>query len=460
MADDRPDLGQLVKDWKQYARAIKTFRDYDEGRHELRFATKDFADKYGSVVRSMRENLCPAAISAFVDGLSIKEWGDQAAEDVADEEGLTRLADLVHTEAYRSGDAYVLVWKNAAGEPIPHFHRADQFWPKTSATDPGILEYAAKIWVDEKRLGRINVYYADRVERFATMNPFTAGTDPDLPEQTTAWRAYDDDGDPDVIAHDFGAVPVCWWKQNAADQHSHGRSILTDVIPLQDGLNASLAHMLVLGEGYAKPFWYLLNFQPKGGTTNPLAVAREYQEAMGTLQQLNEQAARKFDPAKQRIFTHDGPGPFGQLDPPDMAKLIEVQDAFALKVARVIGVPSYWFTQTSGQVPSGESLRVLTTRRNSAIGRFQRSAAPVWRGLAFLLGMGDDVSPQWESPMPLDPIEKIDIAERKKRLGYALQDAIAGLDEADEAGIIQRADEAASTSAAAIGRSFREGAGL
>ena len=292
------------------------------------------------------------------------------------------------------------------------------------------------------------------------MNPFTAGTDPDLPEQTTAWRAYDDDGDPDVIAHDFGAVPVCWWKQNAADQHSHGRSILTDVIPLQDGLNASLAHMLVLGEGYAKPFWYLLNFQPKGGTTNPLAVAREYQEAMGTLQQLNEQAARKFDPTKQRIFTHDGPGPFGQLDPPDMAKLIEVQDAFALKVARVIGVPSYWFTQTSGQVPSGESLRVLTTRRNSAIGRFQRSAAPVWRGLAFLLGMGDDVTPQWESPMPLDPIEKIDIAERKKRLGYALQDAIAGLGEADEAGIIQRADEAASTSAAAIGRSFREGVGL
>lgn len=143
-----------------------------------------------------------------------------------------------------------------------------------------------------------------------------------------------------------------------------------------------------------------------------------------------------------------------------MAKLIEVQDAFALKVARVIGVPSYWFTQTSGQVPSGESLRVLTTRRNSAISRFQRSASPVWRGLASLLGMGDDVTPQWESPMPLDPIEKIDIAERKKRLGYALRDAIAGLDEADEAGIIQRADEAASTSAAAIGRSFREGAGL
>ena len=113
MADDRPDLGKLVADWKQYARTIRTFRDYDEGRHELRFATPDFASKYGSVVQSMRENLCPAAISAFVDGLSIKEWGDKAAEDVADEEGLTRLADLVHTEAYRD---------RLAGRVLPDEH--------------------------------------------------------------------------------------------------------------------------------------------------------------------------------------------------------------------------------------------------------------------------------------------------------------------------------------------------
>ena len=460
MADERPDLGKLVADWKQYARSIRMFRDYDEGRHELRFATPDFANKYGSVVMSMRENLCPAAISAFTDGLSIKAWGSGDAEGIADDEGLTRLADLVHTEAYRSGDSYVLAWKDKNGQPVPHFHRADQFWPQTSIEDPSKLDWAAKIWVDGKRFGRINVYYADRVERFATRNPFPIGTKPDLPEQSTSWRPFNDDNDGEVIGHDFGDVPVCWWKQNASDQHSHGRSILTDVVPLQDGLNAALAHMLVLGESYAKPFWYLLNFQPKNGNTNPLAVAREYQEAMGALQQLNEQAARKFDPTRQRIFTHDGPGPFGQLDPPDLSKLIEVQDAFALKIARVIGVPSYWFTQTSGQVPSGESLRVLTTRRNSAIGRFQRSATPVWRGLANLLGMGDKITPEWESPMPMGELEKIEIAEAKYRMGYALEDAVVGLEEADAPGVIQRAAAKASQSAAAIGRSFREGAGL
>lgn len=435
---DRPDLGQIIAEWKPYAKAVETFRDYDEGRHELRFATKDFKDKYGSVVESMRENLCPAAISAFTDGLEIEAWGDGVAEGVADEEGLTRLADLAHAEAYRTGDAYTLVWKNAKGEPIPHFHRAEQIWPKVSDTDPGVLDWAAKIWFDRAlKRGRINVYYGDRVERFVTGNDL-AGDRIELPEQAAAWEPFDGDGEGDTIPHDFGAVPVVWWKQNAPDQHSHGRSILADVIPLQDALNASLAHMLVTGEAQAKPFWYLLNFQPKNAT-NPLAVAKEYRDALGELQALNETAARKFDPTKQRIFTHDGPGPFGQLTPPDPTKLLDLQDGYAMKIARVVGVPSYWFTQTSGQVPSGESLRVLTTRRNSAIARFQRSATPVWRGLAALLGMGDDISPKWASPMALDELEKVEIAEAKIRIGYPFRDAIAGLGEADHDAIVERA---------------------
>ena len=62
MADDRPDLGQLVKDWKPYAKAVRVCRDYDEGRHELRFATPDFASKYGSVVSSWPEG--PGSIAA------------------------------------------------------------------------------------------------------------------------------------------------------------------------------------------------------------------------------------------------------------------------------------------------------------------------------------------------------------------------------------------------------------
>ena len=453
--NDRPDLGHVIEEWTPLAAEARMYRAYDEGRHELRFATRDFKDKYGSVVASMRENLCPAAISAFTDGLEIEQWGDDDADIKADTEGLDRLADLVHTEAYRTGDAYALVWKNKTGEDVPHFHRADQGLPKVSDDDPSQLEWWAKPWIDTRtRYGRLNVYYADRVERFRTANQLPE-RDQTLPDDARAWVSFDGDGDPDIISHDYGAVPVCWWKQNAPDQHSHGRSILADVVPLQDALNTSLAHLLVVGESVAKPFWYLLNFQPKN-PGNPLAVAQEYRDALGTLQKLNEEASRRFDPNQQRIFTHDGPGPFGQLDPSDPRALIEVQDAFALKIARVIGVPSYWFTQTSGQVPSGESLRVLTTRRNSAIGRFQRSATPVWRGLGQLLGM-TNVDPKWASPMALDEMEKVQVMEAKIRAGYALEDAISVLSEPDKEGVLARAEQARAQSAAMVGQAFRNG---
>ena len=279
--------------------------------------------------------------------------------------------------------------------------------------------------------------------------------DTSLPEDDKAWVPFDGDGEGDTIPHDFGATPVVWWKHNASDQHSHGRSILTDVVPIQDALNASLAHMLVTGEAVAKPFWYLLNFQPKDAT-NPLAVAKEYSDALGSLQQLNEKAARRFDPTQQRIFTHDGPGPFGQLETPDPRVLLEIQDGYAMKIARIVGVPSYWFTQTSGQVPSGESLRVLTTRRNAAIGRFQRSATPVWRGLGQLLGM-EAVEPKWASSMALDEMELVQIAEAKYRMGYALEDVATDLRESDVQGIVQRAEVRRESDAAALGRGFMNG---
>ena len=460
--DTPTDLGTIAAEYNTRRAVYQVFTDYDEGRHELRFATKSFQDNYGGTLKSLRENLCPAAISSIADGLALKSWGDTQAEGVADEEGLTRLADLVHTEAPRAGDAFVLVWPGTDGQPVPHFHRAHEFVPHVSDTDPGMMEWAAKIWVDGQRRPRMTIYFADRCERYAAKPGPKDGTTA-IPETHDSWVAFDGDGDGHTITHTFGKVPVVWFKYNAQSQHDHGRSILTDVIPLQDAQNTSLAHVVVTGEAYAKPFWYLLNFKPKD-PTNPLAVGAEYQAALAGLQTMTEAAApmntgraQKFDRTKQSVFTHDGPGPFGQLDPPDLTKLIAVQDAFALKIARVIGAPSYWFTQTSGNVPSGESLRVLGQRRTAAIRKFQRAATPCWRGVCELLGMSDP-KPVWEDPNQPDEAERVEIAVKKRtELGYALPDAIAGIGESDVAGIAERALAEARATAAAAGKAFRDG---
>ncbi|MFX6330618.1 hypothetical protein ABTF76_20410, partial [Acinetobacter baumannii] len=70
------------------------------------------------------------------------------------------------------------------------------------------------------------------------------------------------DGDPDVIPHGFGAVPIIWDTHDDTGPGSWGRSVIADAIPLQDALNTFVAQTVVLGEGDARPFWYLLNYSP------------------------------------------------------------------------------------------------------------------------------------------------------------------------------------------------------
>ncbi len=434
--------------------SITTFRNYHRGIHQLRFATPDFRQKYEQTVLSLRENLCPAVVQAFTNKHIVTSWGDSKAVDEATEQGLNRMLSLINREVYVTGDAYALTWPGRDGTPRAIYHRADQGVPHVDELDPNQLDWWAKPWLDTgSRHGRINVYYPDRVERWITTAPFAKGdTNPQFNPDPSAWTPFDGDGDPDIIGHNFDGVPVCWWKRDPEDQFSHGNSILTDVVPLQDGLNKSVADLVIIGDSYAKPFWYLLNYVPPAGQQNPLVAAQQVIQAAS---EASMQARSKFDPTRQRIFTHDGPGPFGQLEPPDMTRVVAVNDAFAGKIARVAGVPNFYLSQTSGDVPSGESLRVLASRLSSAVREFNQISTPVWRGQGQLLGV--ELDPQWADPMPLSEAELLEQALLMDELGVPMDEILRriGWQNADE--IAARILEARGATAAEAGRALRDG---
>jgi hypothetical protein len=440
------DVSEAILGWKSKIDDYRLYRDYHRGRHQMNFATSDFIAKYGWVLQNARENLCPAVVSAFTDRLSIQSWGESDAIDEGLEQGLSRLLNLQNREAFRCGDSYALVWPGADGTPKPRYHRADEGWPKVSDTDPDVLEWWAKIWWDKTlQAARVNIYYADRVERYRSKMrlALVEGRIPaeNYPDDPDAWEPHRDDDGPDTIGHTFGAVPACWWKRDADDQKSHGHSVLHDVIPLQDGLNKAVADMIVNSESFSRPIRYLLQYAAEA-RLNPETGQMEHPKL-------------KFDPTKQQILAVNGAGPMGQLDPPDVTKVIAVQDAFALKIARVVGIPAYYLSQTSGDVPSGESLRVLSSRLISAVTDFQQDSTPVWHGLMQLLG--HDVWPEWAPAMQLDQIEQMQVAREKQDLGYPLEDILRDLGEDDVAGILDRArDEQANVGQTAVD-AFRNG---
>ena len=437
----------------------RVFADYLAGRHQLKFATADFTTTHGDLLESLRENLCPMVRAGFTDTLALDGWGSDANDAVADAYGLDRLLGLVNNEAWGHGDAYVIVWPDRTGRPVPHFQRAERMIPYADRDNPAVLDMLVKRWVDPAGWGRATVLYPDHMERYVTADKLVDHTrgaavrvNP-FPTDPAAWRPYTDDGDPAIVPVWSDVMPACWWKLDADDVFGYGRSILTDVVPLQDGLNKALADLIVLSETYARPFWYLLkyraaevvqNLNPFAATVPTPSTSVGSGSLVGpdapvTPPGITAPPRRRFDPNRQRIFTTPGEGPFGQLDPPDATKVIEIHTEFKTKVAGVVGLPMYYLAQTSGDVPSGQSLRVLSERRTARARRFQRDANPVLKGLGELLGMPDAVAPAWEPIMGLDPTEAWDIAEAQDRIGLDVEDILMGLDYPDAANVAARA---------------------
>ena len=433
--------------------AYRTFRDYYDGRHQLRFATAKFQADYGQLVLSLRENLCPAVVAGFTDDLAVQAWGDAVALDTATEQGLSRLVGQWMQETWKSGDGYVMVWPNRQGVPVPHLQTAETGIPQVDPEDPAQLAQYVKRWIDPRTgHGRAMVLFPDHAERYITVdrlltegmrvpNPFP--TDP------LAWAEYDTDGDAATLPHAFGSVPVCWLPLDASAPGEYGRSILTDVIPIQDALNKSVANMVVLEEDYAEPFWFLLKYKSENQNRpqNPYIPAPPIPSPPGVPPvaggpenpaQLNRPGEPRFDRRRQSIFTTSAEGPMDQFDPPDLTRLIKVQDSYALKVARVVGLPSYYVTQTSGDVPSGEALRVVSTRRTGRLRRFQNAALPVLRGLGQLLGM-QAAEPEWQPIQLVDEGERWIIAQQQHDLGLGLVDVLEYAGVTDAQGLASRA---------------------
>lgn len=438
-----------VAEYHDRAPEYALYRDYHEGRHRSSFASQKFRSKYGWVLKASRENLCPAVVNAHVDRLSVQTWGDA---DEAAAEGMNRLAALVHTEAHVSGDAFVLTWlRPGTDEPMPVFHRADQIIPFVDDEQPDRLTHASKVWVDVQGYARINVIDDQGLTRWRSTSKASVLNLKDrtwpatLPTAASAWRPYETDTAPHEEPHDFGVVPVCWWKRNAPSQFERGTSALRDIISPQDRLNKVIADAVVSAERIALPTRYVLD------------VAEQHLQArLNPTTGVMEPPKAPFDEAVNSLLMHSAKGPAGQFEGPNADHLVKLKSDLEGEIARISGVPSYYLAQSSGAVPSGESLRVVTSRLLASVGAFQRDSTPVWKGQLELLGWVDPTI-TWAEAMPASRAEKIAEAEAKLRMGYALQDAVAGLEDADIEGILARAEAARARNAAAAGRAFRTG---
>lgn len=395
------DVAWAINDLTRRAPALQTRRDYYEGRHrptvpEGRTLSRLMTD----LLRDLSDNVCDDVVDEPVDRLGIIGWHSTLAEaaEVEDDEeeaarevqedvlgdratewweanrGDSRLRDLLRG-MFRAGDGFAIVQPSATGWSRWHTQDAEQVGVRYSEDDPDVIEVAYKI----RRVGKrwvCTLYYnpipddaADEadalgtpwIERYATKGSTSEGA---MPTGIKTWEpvgANDGLGAP-METLEGERIPLFHVPNDEVARY--GRSVLTDVIPLQDALNKAWADLLVGMESVALP--------QRWGT----GIQAQFDPATG------EELALFKTGVERMLRTGSKDATFGQFPGEDMRQFLEIITAMRAEIGRKGYLPHYSVNPAAGDAPSGISLLVIEGRQVKRAMTAQRDVGHLLRELA------------------------------------------------------------------------------
>lgn len=456
------DLDWAIEDVRARLPHYTLFREYDEGNHRLLFATEKYRNAFGDLFREFADNLCDDVVDGITDRLQIIGWtsGDTVLNSLADtlwsrDRGEAR-SGAVHRNGFREGDGFTIVQTDAQNRARSFRQNPTQMAVRYSTESPDVMDLAAKVWKAGRRY-RVNLYYPDRIERYASKG---TGTDGGLPRAAafTLLEAGDPALQEDqeaVEGADLG-IPVFHYPNGELSQY--GRSILAGVIPLQDALNKAVSDMLVTMESRALP----------------------QRTAAGIQVERDPLTGKERDP-----FKDTGPGSvwrtgnkdatFGEFTAADVAQFLEVADWFKIEAARKGALPPHAIHLRSGnaQAPSGIALLVAEGRTIKLAKDRQRDwGTEHRREMAYSLNLemgrqdvtAEDVDLAWAPAETRDEKALVETLLIKKELGVPIRQVLleAGYDSDEVDDFLEQADEQTAGKVAALSvlQGGREGVSL
>jgi hypothetical protein len=404
-SDIKPALERLQANQLKY----KEYYDYYQGKHALNFASDKFKNKFGRRLQKLRENLCKIVVTApasrleVINFLADKKNTENPAWKLWKKSKMPLYAGSIHREAFKTGDAYIIVWKDKNGTV--------RFYPQLAAnmtvwrnSETGEIEKAAKAWAGSDGFYYLNLYYPDSIEKYVTR-----GKQAVLPTNPGAFDQRHVQGEEFPLINPFGRVPVFHFRFDA-DMQDFGSSLLADVIPLNDALNKSWADILGAQEENMRRRRYVAGMQVE----------------------VDEETNKKINPFKSDDdvwFADESEAKFGEFSDADLSQMISVLQEAIKAIALTSGIPpSYFNLEQTGTAISGEALRKIEARFTAIIQDAQRSFGETWGEIInFGLEIADkrseslEIETQWSPASPLSESEILDIGLKKLSLGWSIE---------------------------------------
>lgn len=393
---------------------------YYEGTVGERYASPLMRKVFSRSGYDAKLNFCRPVVDAVYNRLEIAAvvgTSDEANEKIGETWEYNELAleaDEIHRKGLVHGDGYVMVWPDDEGNLEISYNSPLTTTLVYDPESPRTKLYAVKMW-EVSDGTRLNVYEADKITKYHTSSK--------NPTEGVQWDALE------VIDNPFGQVPVFHFRT----ERPFGRPEHRDAYDSQDYINKQFVTSMYVTDYQGAPQRYALTEAGMASETKDFAEGDTARENAGAL---------KNGPGE--LWMLEGMSKVGEFKAADPANFWNPIKDTVRSMASLTNTPLHYFEKT-GNVPSGEALRVAEAPLIKKVQRRQASFGQTWRDIfKFVLlanGIDDDVQVKWQSIESLDVLEVLDGTLKKLNAGLSHAQALRelGYDEEVIAKILEEA---------------------
>lgn len=256
------------------AKKVAMYRRYQAGDHDAKLTPEMRRMLRLTDGTELNANYCDMVISTMSSRLAVDAVNGDTPEatqwfsDLMRANRFDALQADIHEDELTSGETYLMVSYDAGHTLFSHEPAYDgtegvlAVWDVTGT----VLQIAIKIWQETDTSGieytRVNVYYADRVEKYDYRGGFVT-------PEIFPW--VDRSGQP------LG-VPLVPFRNRA--QKRNGISEIKQIVPLQNALNRTLVSMIMTGELSAFQVRYAKGFETPSAVAPGVWIEIPFPESM------------------------------------------------------------------------------------------------------------------------------------------------------------------------------------
>lgn len=401
------EVQAFLDDLPHYQEAV----DYYEGEVPETFATAKLRRAFQVTGERSRMNFCRPVVNAVSQRLELASISGTTKAATAKIDEIWQLnnlgleADDLHRTVCTYGDAYMMAWPDEEGQVLVSVNTPLTTKLFYDPENPRRKSHAIKIWRVDEDSHRMNIYTVDSVKKFVAKVKQV--------NKNTEWLLISEEDNP------FDVIPVFHFRT----ERPYGRPEHKDAYDCQNAINKLfITNMFTIDYQGAPQRYALSNF-------DNTSEMRDFQEG-----DTDRENVGSLQNGPGQLWYLEGVNSVGEFKPADPDVFWGPIKDTVRAMASLTNTPLHYFEKT-GNVPSGEALRVAESPLMKKVKTRQESLAPSWRELfLFLLsesGINSDVQVKWHAVESMDSLDQWDVILKKINAGLSHRQALreAGYDE-------------------------------